>query len=59
VDKKKKKRKNKKKKNKQGFKPPTIAEHVGKNPVTDNHAGSVDDAKIIQTTRYQVPLQAL
>jgi hypothetical protein len=50
VDKKKKKRKNKKKKNKQGSKPPTTARHVGKQPVTDNHVGSVDDAKITQTT---------
>jgi hypothetical protein len=47
----KKKRKKKKKKNKQGSKPPTITGHVGKKPVTDNRAGSVDDAKITQTTR--------
>jgi hypothetical protein len=51
VDKKKKKRKNKKKKNKQGSKPPTTAKHVGKQPVTINHTGSVDDVKITQTTR--------
>jgi hypothetical protein len=51
VNKKKKKRKNKKKKNKQGSKLPTTVKHVGKQPVTDNHAGSVDDVKIAQTTR--------
>jgi hypothetical protein len=50
VGKKKKKRKNKKKKNKQGSKLPTTARHVGKPLVTDNRAGSVDDAKITQTT---------
>jgi hypothetical protein len=50
VDKKKKKMKIKKKKNKQGYKLPTTARHVGKQPVTINHAGSVDDAKITQTT---------
>jgi hypothetical protein len=50
VDKKKKKRKNKKKKYKKGSKPPTIVGHVGKPPVTDNCVGSVDDAKITQTT---------
>jgi hypothetical protein len=50
VDKKKKKRKNKKKKNKKGSKPPTTIGHVGKPPVTDNRVGSVDDAKITQTT---------
>jgi hypothetical protein len=50
VDKKKKKRKIKKKKNKQGFKLPTTSKHVGKQPVTDNRVGSVDDAKITQTT---------
>jgi hypothetical protein len=51
VNKKKKKRKNKKKKNKQGSKLPTTVKHVGKQPVTVNHAGSVDDVKITQTTR--------
>jgi hypothetical protein len=51
VDKKKKKRKNKKKKNKQGFKLPTTDKHVGKKLVIDNYVGSVDDAKITQTTR--------
>jgi hypothetical protein len=51
VNKKKKKRKNKKKKDKQGSKLPTIVKHVGKQPVTINHAGSVDDVKITQTTR--------
>jgi hypothetical protein len=51
VNKKKKKRKNKKKKNKQGSKPPTTVKHVGKQPVTVNRAGSVDDVKITQTTR--------
>jgi hypothetical protein len=49
VNKKKKKRKNKK--NKQGSKPPTTVKHVGKQPVTVNRAGSVDDVKITQTTR--------
>jgi hypothetical protein len=52
VDKKNKKRKNKKNKNKKGSKPPTTARHVGKPPVTDNHDGGVDDAKITQTTHY-------
>jgi hypothetical protein len=51
VNKKKKKRKNKKKQIKQGFKPPTTVKHVGKQPVTVNRAGSVDDVKITQTTR--------
>jgi hypothetical protein len=51
VDKKKKKRKIKKKKNKQRSKLPTTSRHVGNHPVTNNHAGSVDDAKITQTTR--------
>jgi hypothetical protein len=51
VNKKKKKRKIKKKKDKQGSKPPTIAKHVGKQPVTVTRAGSVDDVKITQTTR--------
>jgi hypothetical protein len=51
VNKKKKKRKNKKKKNKQGSKPPTTVKHVGKQPVTVNRAGSVDDVKITQTPR--------
>jgi hypothetical protein len=51
VNKKKKKRKNKKKKNKQGSKLPTTDKHVGKQPVTVTHAGSVDDVKIAQTTR--------
>jgi hypothetical protein len=51
VNKKKKKRKNKKKKNKQGSKPPTTVKHVGKQPVTVNRAGSIDDVKITQTTR--------
>jgi hypothetical protein len=51
VNKKKKKRKNKKKKIKQGSKSPTTAKHVGKQPVTVNRAGSVDDVKIAQTTR--------
>jgi hypothetical protein len=51
VNKKKKKRKNKKKKIKQGSKPPTTVKHVGKQPVTVNRAGSVDDVKITQTTR--------
>jgi hypothetical protein len=51
VNKKKKKRKNKKKKIKQGSKPPTTVKHVGKQPVIVNHAGSVDDVKIAQTTR--------
>jgi hypothetical protein len=50
VNKKKKKRKNKKKKIKQGSRPPTTVKHVGKQPVTINHAGSVDDVKITQTT---------
>jgi hypothetical protein len=51
VNKKKKKRKKKKKKNKQGSKFPTTVKHVGKQLVTDNHAGRVDDVKIAQTTR--------
>jgi hypothetical protein len=51
VDKKNKKRKITKKKNKQGSKLPTNSEHVGKKPVTVDHVGSVDDAKITQTTR--------
>jgi hypothetical protein len=51
MDKKKKKQKNKKKKHKQGSKIPTTARHVGKQPVTVDHAGSVDDAKRSQTTR--------
>jgi hypothetical protein len=51
VNKKKKKRKNKKKKDKQGSKLPTTIKHVGKQPVTVNRAGSVDDAKITQTPR--------
>jgi hypothetical protein len=50
VNKKKKKRKNKKKKIKQGSKLPTAVKHVGKQPVTVNRAGSVDDVKITQTT---------
>jgi hypothetical protein len=49
--KKKKKRKNKKKKNKKGYKLPTTARHVGKQPVIDNRDGSVVGAKITQTTR--------
>jgi hypothetical protein len=51
VDKKNKKRKNKRKKNKKASKLPTTARHVGKKPVIDNYAGSVDGAKITQTTR--------
>jgi hypothetical protein len=51
VNKKKKKRKIKKKKDTQGSKPPTIVKHVGKQPVTVNRAGSVNDVKITQTTR--------
>jgi hypothetical protein len=51
VNKKKKKRKIKKKKDKQGSKLPTTVKHVGKQPVTVNRAGSVDDVKITQTTR--------
>jgi hypothetical protein len=50
VNKKKKKRKNKKKKIKQGSKPPTTVKHVGKQPVTVNRVGIVDDVKITQTT---------
>jgi hypothetical protein len=50
VNKKKKKRKNKKNKIKQGSKPPTTVKHVGKQPVTVNRVGSVDDVKITQTT---------
>jgi hypothetical protein len=51
VNKKKKKRKIKKKKDKQGSKPPTTVKHVGKQPVTVSHAGSVDDVNITQMTR--------
>jgi hypothetical protein len=51
VNKKNKKRKIKKKKDKQGSKPPTTVKHVGKQLVTVNRAGSVDDVKITQTTR--------
>jgi hypothetical protein len=51
VNKKKKKRNNKKKKIKQGSKPLTTTKHVGKQPVTVNRAGSVDDVKITQTNR--------
>jgi hypothetical protein len=51
VNKKKKRRKNKNKKNKKGSKLPTTLKHVGKQPVTVNRAGSVDDVKITQTTR--------
>jgi hypothetical protein len=51
VDKKKNKRKIKKKRNKKGSKLPTTSRHVGKQPVTDNRVGSVDDAKNTQTTR--------
>jgi hypothetical protein len=40
----------KKNKNKQGSTLPTTARHVGKQPIIDNHAGSVDDVKITQTT---------
>jgi hypothetical protein len=50
VNKKNKKRKIKKKKDKQGSKPPTTVKHVGKQPVTVNRAGSVDDVKITQIT---------
>jgi hypothetical protein len=50
MDKKKKKRKIKKKKNKKGSKLPTIDGHVRKKPITINHAGSLDDVKITQTT---------
>jgi hypothetical protein len=50
VNKTKKKRKIKKKKDKQGSKPPTIVNRVGKQPVTVSRAGSVDDVKITQTT---------
>jgi hypothetical protein len=39
-----------KKKNKQGSKLLTTVKHVGKQPVTVNHVGSVDDVKITQTT---------
>jgi hypothetical protein len=49
VNKKKKKRKNKKKKTKQGSKLPTSVKHVGKQPVTVNSVGRVDDVKITQT----------
>jgi hypothetical protein len=41
----------KKKKDKRGSKPTTTVKHVGKQPVTVNHVGSVDDVKITQTTR--------
>jgi hypothetical protein len=51
VNKKRKKRKNKKKKIKKGSKPPTNVKPVGKQPVTVNRVGSVDDVKITQTTR--------
>jgi hypothetical protein len=51
VNKKKKKRKIKKKKDKQGSKLPTTVKHVGKQLVTVNCAGSVDDVKITQTSR--------
>ena len=51
VNKKKKKRKNKKKKIKQGSKLPTCVKHVGKQQVTVNRTGSVDDVKITQTPR--------
>jgi hypothetical protein len=51
VDKKKKKRKIKKKKNNQRSKLPTIVGHLGKQAITVNCVGSVDDAKITQTTR--------
>jgi hypothetical protein len=51
MNKKKKKRKNKKKKNKQGSTLPTTSRRVGKKPVTIDHAGSVGDVKITQTTR--------
>jgi hypothetical protein len=50
VNKKNKKRKIKKKKDKQGSKPPTTVKHVGKQPVTVNRVGSVDDVKITKTT---------
>jgi hypothetical protein len=42
--------KKKKKKNKQASKIPTTPKHVGKQLVTNNHIGSVDGAKITQTT---------
>jgi hypothetical protein len=51
VNKKNNKIKIKKKKDKQGSKPPTTVKYVGKQPVTVNHVGSVDDVKITQTTR--------
>jgi hypothetical protein len=51
VNKKTKKRKIKKKKHKRGSKPPTTVKHVGKQLVTINRDGSVDDFKITQTTR--------
>jgi hypothetical protein len=50
MDKKKKKRNINKKKNKKGSQLPTTAKHVGKELVTDNRPGSVDGAKITQTT---------
>jgi hypothetical protein len=43
-------KKKKKKKNKQGSKLPITVGHVGKKLVNVNHVGSVDDAKITQTT---------
>jgi hypothetical protein len=43
--------KNKKKKNKQRSTLPTTTKHVGKKPITVDHAGSVGDVKITQTTR--------
>jgi hypothetical protein len=50
VNKEKKKRKNKKKENKKGSKLPTTVGQVGKQPVTIDHVGCVDDVKITQTT---------
>jgi hypothetical protein len=50
MNKKKKKIKTKKKKDKQGSKPPTTVKHVGKQLVIVDHARSVDDVKITQTT---------
>jgi hypothetical protein len=50
VNKKKNKRKNKKKKNKQGSTLPTTARCVGKKPIIVDHARSVGDVKITQTT---------
>jgi hypothetical protein len=40
----------KKKKDKQGSKLPTTVKHVGKQPISVSHSGSVDDVKITQTT---------